>query len=421
MGCADAALRPHRTALKTLAAFAFLLAGGCGDALGPEAVAEPFDQVVAGARHGCGLTASGRVYCWGRGNQGQLGNGGLAEQASMVPVKDAPRFTQLAAGYYHTCGLVADGSLRCWGARGDIGVGQLGDGSSSGSDVPVRVRGSNSYTSVTAGLTHSCALDRDGAAFCWGRNADGQLGDGTRTDRAEPARVAGDLRFRSLDAGEQYTCGVTTDGRAFCWGSNLTGQLGSEPAARCFSGTPCAVVPAAVQTERRFVSISAGADHACAVAATGESYCWGRNTTGALGVGDTISQRAPLRAVAGGHRFASLSPGFGGSCGITVEGAAYCWGNRDGGQLGTEAPSAGCGADRDYCSAVPLPVAGGSSWKQIDVGVGFSCGVRSDGAVYCWGMNAESQLGVPAASVQLCRGGELRCSMLPVRVSGQTE
>jgi alpha-tubulin suppressor-like RCC1 family protein len=421
MVSANAAPRPRSKTQRILGVVAFLLAGGCDNALSPEAVAEPFAQVVAGARHACGLTESGRAYCWGRGKQGQLGNGGLDERARMVPVKDAPRFTRLAAGYYHTCGLAVDGSLRCWGAGGDIGAGELGNGSGDGSDVPVRVRGDNSYTSVTAGLTHSCALDRDGAAFCWGRNADGQLGDGTRLDRLEPARVAGELRFRSLEAGEQFTCGVATDGRAYCWGTNLTGQLGSEPSARCFSGTPCAIVPAAVQGERRFTSISAGADHACALATTGESYCWGRNTMGVLGVGDTLAQRAPIRAVAGGHRFALLSPGFSNTCGLTAEGAAYCWGTRDGGQLGTEAASAGCGADRAYCSAVPLPVAGGSTWKQIDVGVGFTCGVRSDGVVYCWGMNEESQLGVPAASVPLCRGGELRCSLLPVRVSGQTE
>lgn len=413
-----AGVRCTRPPSAAVFALGLIALAGCRDPLG-SGPAQPLLQVAAGGRHACGLDAGGNGYCWGRGEQGQLGDGGSAERSRPVPVSGGHRFVSLSAGDYHTCGITADGTAYCWGAASrDIADGQLGNGSlSNGSREPVRVRGGISFTSLSAGLAHSCGVAKDGRAYCWGHNRDGQLGDGSVTSRSAPVAVLGNLRFRSLDAGRKHSCGVAADGVVHCWGTNLTAQLGHASRDVCELGTPCSVAPRPIDTAERFSTVTAGEDHSCGIATSGRASCWGANPGGALGTGDTISGRSP-RGAAGELRFASIDAGTGHTCAVTAAGAAYCWGNRELGQLGSLAPAAGCGAGRDFCSAVPLPVEGSAPWRQLTTGVHFTCGSGTAGA-YCWGWNRESQLGVPPRDVQVCRGGDQACSMLPVRVSGQ--
>lgn len=419
IACAGISAR-FRTVLYMVSGLLVALAG-CADPFGSAGTGALLSQVAAGAQHACGLDSQGKAYCWGRGRQGQLGDGGSSERAVPVSVRGDQRFSQLSAGDYHTCGITATGVPYCWGAEGrDIAAGQLGTGSvSDGSREPVRVSGSARFTAISAGLAHTCAMDDNGRAYCWGHNRDGQLGDGSRTSRASPVAVAGGVRFARLDAGRKHTCGVTADGVAHCWGANLTGQLGHPSLESCELAVPCSLTPSTVDSPVRFSNITAGSDHTCGLSATGEAFCWGQNGGGALGTGDTISAPIPVR-VATELRFVSLDAGSGHTCGVTTAGAAYCWGNKDLGQLGTRAAAAGCGEGRDYCSAIPLLVDGTSAWTHVSAGTHFTCGASADQTVHCWGWNRESQLGVSPGSVGTCRGSDRTpCSLVPVRVSGQ--
>lgn len=156
----------------------------------PEAVGGglSFSHLSAGGRHVCGLTSDGTAYCWGNNEAGQLGDGSNDASATPVAVSGGLDFTTLSAGDRHTCAVAEDGVLYCWGDNND---GQLGISEEGGSrTAPVAVAGEVSFTAVAAGEGHTCGLDRNEFAYCWGDNGNGQLGDGTRDTRLVPTRVS---------------------------------------------------------------------------------------------------------------------------------------------------------------------------------------------------------------------------------------
>lgn len=145
-------------------------------------------SISAGSDHTCDATADRLFYCWGRGSAGQLGNGGTASTTVPDSVSGARTVSarMVSAGDAHSCGVVPGGSVYCWGNNW---AGQLGNGSSNDSDVPVRVTYLPSVLAVTAGRFHTCAVSTDQQGFCWGDNGSGQLGDGTNAARSQPGPV----------------------------------------------------------------------------------------------------------------------------------------------------------------------------------------------------------------------------------------
>ncbi|HEY0016303.1 MAG TPA: hypothetical protein VGC13_08295, partial [Longimicrobium sp.] len=176
---------------------------------------------------------------------------------------------------------------------------------------------------IQAGMSHSCGLTTDGQAHCWGSNVSGQLGTGTYADTAAPVAVAGGHTFKALSVGGISTCGLDTSGAAFCWGRLRPGGITGGP-------------PLAVPGEHVFQSLSVGGSNfACALTAAGVAYCWGDSEWGKLGNGTPSPGFSDTPTpVAGGLRFASISAGDLHACGITTNGAAYCWGFGLVGQLG---------------------------------------------------------------------------------------
>jgi alpha-tubulin suppressor-like RCC1 family protein len=208
------------------------------DTAGYVRTSDDFIRIAAGGLHTCGITTTATTLCWGFNDQGQLGNGttttifpDTAGPSSLTPVSGGFTFDSITSGYKHTCGLTQAGLAYCWG---DNAYGQLGDGTTTRSLVPVQVAGTVTFVGLSAGYYHTCGIANTGEAYCWGRNtpnafqesAGGQLGDGTTTSRSVPTLVSGGLSFQSISAGEVSTCGVTTGRVAYCWGDNEYGQLG---------------------------------------------------------------------------------------------------------------------------------------------------------------------------------------------------
>ena len=219
----------------------------------------------AGGRHTCGLDAAGAAYCWGLDEFGQLGDGIAGDNSVPTPqaVAGGLVFTSIAAGWLHTCGLDAAGTAHCWG-RGTEG--QLGDGGTADTALPAAVQGGHTFTALTVGAAHTCAVDGAGAGWCWGYNSSGQLGTGALAQADAPTPLDTALTLSHISAGWVHTCGRTTAGQVHCWGSNAALELGrGAPRA---SESP---VPAAVGA---LDSIVAGGRRTCGL--TGAVIvCWG--------------------------------------------------------------------------------------------------------------------------------------------------
>ena len=172
----------------------------------------------------------GAVYCWGGNTDGQLGDGSTVERHTAVLVANITTATSVSARHStHTCATLADGTVQCWGYNGD---GQLGDGTTATKRLtPVLVSGITTATSVSAGVIHNCAMLADGTAQCWGGNNKGQLGDGTTTNSNIPVQVSNITTATLVSAGYESNCATLAGDTVQCWGGNGYGQLGNNVTA----------------------------------------------------------------------------------------------------------------------------------------------------------------------------------------------
>lgn len=239
------------------------------------------------------------------------------------------------------------------------------------------------WAALAAGTEHTCALTPSGLAYCWGNDVVGELGDGPAHDggySATPVAVAGGLRFATINAGQGITCALTTSGKAYCWGSNSNGSLGNGDSTVSEVDVPTPVVGGL-----SFKSISVEALHACALTFAGEAYCWGDNYNGALGTSGVprYNSLAPIK-VTGSNIFEAISAGYQQStCALDIGGNAYCWGSN--GFLGTGDTTLGVYA--------PKIVLGGLKFLTLNTDNVVHCGVAIGGAPYCWGDGRWGNLG----------------------------
>ena len=138
---------------------------------------------------------------------------------------------------------------------------------------------------------------------------------------------------------------------------------------------------------RRAVDVECGPFFSCAILEDGALMCWGENGQGQLGLGDTGDRTEPAR-VAPGTTWRAAALGVRHSCAIRSDGSLWCWGANDEAQLGL--------GDRLARGNLPLQVEAASDWVAIAAGDKHSCGIRSGGALYCWGSNADGQIGLGA-------------------------
>ena len=188
--------------------------------------------VSAGDFHTCARRSTGRLYCWGSDDpNGTLGNNAtLASQGTPVQVfGNRTDWAAVSAGGDHTCARRTSGRIFCWGADN---FGQVGNGAATGiRPTPTAVGTLADWTSVSAGETHTCGRRTNGRAYCWGRAAFGALGDNqTLTDRVSPTQVFGAVTtWTGPEAGSNHSCARRTDRRLYCWGNDNSGQMGNGP------------------------------------------------------------------------------------------------------------------------------------------------------------------------------------------------
>ncbi|HZN19292.1 MAG TPA: tandem-95 repeat protein [Micromonosporaceae bacterium] len=266
----------------------------------------------------CARRTDGKVSCWGRNADGQLGDGTTTDRSTPVTVQvdtdpdpgstvlaDLTNVATVVTGGLHTCALVTDSSVRCWGFNGS---GQLGDATTTGRHTAVRVQVDTDpdvdapltgVVALAAGANHTCARLSDDSVRCWGDNGSGQLGDGTNSDRHLPTAVPGfdgstlDRQAKLLTAGDVHTCATRADGGLSCWGENGDGQLGDGSTSD--STTPVAAYgPAPAEANPFITAISGSRRNTCARLVDTSVTCWGDNSRGQLGDGIGPASLAPV-------------------------------------------------------------------------------------------------------------------------------
>lgn len=340
-------------------------------------------RVVQGATHTCALTEGGAVWCWGRDDVGQLGDGKHTATARPVQVTGLlADVIDIAAGGRTTCAITYARAVRCWGHNA---YGQLGDGKEVHQTVPVAVRGlPGPIAKVAVGTLHVCALTTGGDAYCWGNDEHGQLGIGTIARNVyEPTLVKGiGEQLADIVAGSDFTCAYSIRREVYCWGANAHGQLGIGTREDSAKPVRLTAYPLGVS------ALAAGAEHACAIAPAGGVDCWGRGDLGQLGDGRSTDSSVPVPAKGLDSGFVHLTAGSGHSCAASATGEVSCWGDGRAGQLGL-----GLGQSTAVPVTVPDVHAGGLG---LSAAAESTCALDTE-ALWCWGSSRYGEIGAGAA------------------------
>lgn len=379
-----------------------------------------YSEVIAGNAMACGLSAStAAVYCWGAGNDGQLGKGGTANSnaPSVAVAASGDSLTgpilqvrQITGGRNGYCALTPARTLYCWGRQ--LG----GTANNSPTAIALASGGAGVLPNFAAmGEDFGCLLTLAGNAFCGGNNFNGQLGNGLApTGTAVGSWVAVDVTlgqptlYSVISSGRAHACGLprfnsgapVASQSVWCWGLNNQGQVGDNTTVNKFVPVPV-VAPAGIRYDS--ATVATGAEHSCVLEGTGTigtagaAWCWGNNGFGQLGLplatARFVTPTTVAAAVDGTAAYARLYAGEYHTCALTATGTAYCWGRNDSGQVGNGTAGAPVVA--------PTPVVG-LAFRSLSLGENFTCGVTgvpgtsstTPGTIYCWGANQFGQLGV---------------------------
>lgn len=368
-----------------------------GDAGGDAEVNIPSVRTVelaAGDGFTCGRRVDGTVMCWGRNDNGELGNNDELASSAPVLVKDVADATDLATGANHACVVRTSGTVACWGLNDEH---QLGNASAGSSRIPTSVAAIDAVQ-IAAGGAFTCVVKADNTIACWGSNTAGQLGDGTVTGRPQPAAVSGVSDAVEVVAARATACALTRSGDVYCWGDNQYGAAGVDAPVRVLT-------PSKVEGLSGVKALSGGgtSDHLCARLEDGAVRCWGSGAMGALGNGKTDAKSAAPSAVLSLDDVTSVGVGASFTCAARRSGAVACWGSNDWRELGVGDDG---GADR---TTSPVPVAALSDATAVAAGASHACALLGEGdRVACWGANVDGALG---------RGTRV-LSAVPVKVAG---
>jgi len=253
-------------------------------------------DLARGIAHTCALQTTGRVWCWGfRNDDGELGVGTRDVHGEPVMVEGLDGVVELALGSWHSCARTSSGRVACWGRNRE---GQVGDGTGGTGDFmtdalsPVFVL--DGARRLTAGEDFTCALRGAGEVLCWGDNSWGRLGIGSLAEVvASPQAVVlvGGIEIADIAAGATHACALERTGRVLCWGSNGGGALGyGAPGGQTSEPVEAAGIDDAT-------AIAVGEAHTCAIRGDGELWCWGLNDEGQVGDGTTENRSLPVRVV----------------------------------------------------------------------------------------------------------------------------
>jgi alpha-tubulin suppressor-like RCC1 family protein len=358
------------------------------------AQAVKYTQISAGGGHTCAIVSTGLVHCWGKNDNGQLGNGTTVDSTSPVVVRTITTATAVSAGDNSSCAILLSGRIRCWGYNNH---GQLGNGSVIDSSFPVEVNIFTSATTISVGSNFACATE-SGTVRCWGYGTAGQLGNAESVSSATPRSVrtapaaagpSGVLAsVASVSVGGNHACALAINGSIRCWGEGSAGQLGDGLSTDSNIAVTVSGLAAATH-------VSAGNNFTCALLSSGGGgRCWGSNGAGQLGNNSTTGSDTPVTvfrqsspSIVALNASLQLSAGGSHTCVLRTTPEMLCWGSNVWAQLGV-------GSQLQQQYTVAVPVSGIGTPVQFSAGTSHTCAVFANGSAQCWGSNLFGQLGI---------------------------
>jgi alpha-tubulin suppressor-like RCC1 family protein len=284
------------------------------------------------ANHLCVVTDAGAAKCWGDGDNGKLGNNGTADALTPVtPTGLGSGVASVATGTQNGCAVMTDGTLKCWGYNSN---GQLGNGSTTTSNVPVTIAGATDVKKVVIGNSHICYLTNGGTVMCSGNNFQAEFGNGNRTSTTAFVASGGGVNggagitgVKDITASTYATCFVLNSGVTKCAGYDQYGEIGTGTVtSSIFTAPQTAIVSSA--------SIASAATHICAVTSSSGAKCWGQGTSGRLGTNSVANSGAPTDVVGLTAGVLQVVAGAQHSCALMQSGGVKCWGNNNNAQVG---------------------------------------------------------------------------------------
>jgi prepilin-type N-terminal cleavage/methylation domain-containing protein len=419
----------------------------------------PADVVIkdlaVGGYHACAVSTLNNIYCWGYNSNGSLSNGtfnqsGIPTTALKGEIPSDAVIESIYSGWYVTCVITDNTETYCWGEN----INQtLGNNTMTNSNTPVKITNlvipdDTKILSVEIAVSSACAITtKNGSIYCWGDNMSGELGLGITNNRNSPTlthdgeipngvsviksvtsnffgcllasnekaycwghtpvgldantpieiehgSTPSNVTFKDISAGWSDLCLIGSDEWLYCLGSNNHGSVGNGSSTAVNSLVPISrgAIPEGVTIKK----VSSGGYHNCVLGSDKKVYCWGHNTYGSLGNGNTTASSVPVEVLQGAipdgitiEYLADMSSGGYHNCVIGSNNSTYCWGRNNYGQLGDN--SVINKTSPVLISAGNIP--SGTYARSVSSGIYNTCINASNNLIYCWGLNDKYQLG----------------------------
>jgi len=329
------------------------------------------------------IKTDGTLWTWGNAANGRLGNANITSVFTPVTTfAGGTNWRQLGVDASHVAAIKTDGTLWVWGSGSS---GRHGNGTTTGNiSTPITTfAGGTDWRQVSNNIGTVAAIKTNGTLWIWGSTGSGGLGDArTAGGGSTPVTTfAGGINWRQVSVGRSFCGAVKTDGTLWMWGTNINNQLGINIAASNRS-TPVTTFAGGTDWKQ----VSCGDSHTAAVKTDGTLWTWGINSAlGALGNATTVTSSTPITTFAGGTNWKQVSAGYRGSAAVKTDGTLWVWGNSILGLLGN-----GNGATVGSTSTPITTFAGGTNWTQVSTGVEATFALQDIAGsrrLYCWGQN----------------------------------
>jgi alpha-tubulin suppressor-like RCC1 family protein len=320
-----------------------------------------------------------KLFAWGANSSssaGALGLGDLIARSSPVQVGVATTWSKVSS-HEHTAATRSDGTLWGWGSNffGEVGNGSSGNNIST----PVQIGSLTNWSKIATGANCTFSIKTDGTLWSWGNNGDGQLGQNDLTQRVSPTQIGAATYWTEIGANSLAILAVGNSGRLYSWGYGAYGQLG-------LSDTLTYSSPTQVGANTNWSKVSQGGlTHAMAITTTGTLWAiGGDNSSGALGLGDTVSRSSPVQ-VGALTTWSKVVCGYNFTIALKTDGTLWSWGGNSSGALGRGATFSG---------SSPVQIGALTTWSDVVSQEGSVLALKTDGSLWAWGGNSSGQLGL---------------------------